>query len=305
MNKTLSAFVMTITPFDESGALDEPAFRRHLGRLREANVRVYVGSSASGEGFSLTHDELDRALAIAVEELKGKVQVRAMGCEVRHAGEMIDFLKRAERHPLDAVHIFAPEMGHAAKPTPAELEKYYATVIEKTSQPVVLSSYHTLGFDVPVSLLERLLKRFPHIIGFFYGGHDVRYLSEIVQRLADRIEVHCAGPSNAITTLGLGGHGFMGHEGNLAPKLAASVISSFESGDKATLAKAFATLMRIHAIHYRSGGPVRAMKPLLNAYGLSGGTVRLPRAAIDADELKRVIDETARLELAELPPLRR
>jgi dihydrodipicolinate synthase/N-acetylneuraminate lyase len=97
----------------------------------------------------------------------------------------------------------------------------------------------------------------------------------------------------------------MGHEGNLAPRVAASVISSFESGDKPALAKAFATLMRIHAIHYRSGGPVRAMKPLLNAYGLPGGAVRLPRAAIDADELKRVIDETARLEIAELPPLRR
>lgn len=305
MNKTLSAFVMTITPFDESGAFDEPAFRRHLVRLREAKVRVYVGSSASGEGFSLTNEELDRALAIAVEELKGKVQVRAMGCEVRHADEMIDFLWRAERHPLDAVHIFAPEMGHAAKPTPAELEKYYTTVIEKTSLPVVLSSYHALGFDVPVSLLERLLERFPQIIGFFYGGYDVRYLSQVIQRLADRIEVHCAGPSNAVSTLGLGGHGFMGHEGNLAPKLVASVISNFESGDKAALAKAFRTLMRIHAIHHRHGGPVRAMKPLLNAYGLPGGTVRLPRLAIGADELKEVIEETARLEIAELPGPRR
>ena len=238
-----SAFVMSITPFDDQGALDEPAFRKHLQRLRNAGVGVYIGSSASGEGFSLSRDELDRMLAIAVEELKGKVNLRAMGVEARHAGEMIDFLKLASRHALDAVHVFGPEMGHAAKPTPAELEHYFTSVIETTSQRVVLSSYHTLGFNLPVTLLERLLHRFPQISGFFYGGSDIRYLSEIIEHFSGRIEVHCAGPSNALTTLSLGGNGFMGHEGNLAPTIAADMISAFENGDHARLHKAYALLL--------------------------------------------------------------
>ena len=295
-----SAFVMSITPFDARGALDEPAYRAHLRRLRDAGVRVYIGSSASGEGFSLTHDELDRMLAIAIEELKGKVNVRAMGVEVRHAGEMIDFLKLTGRHALDAVHVFGPEMGHAAKPKPAELERYYSSVIETTSQPVVLSSYHTLGFNVPVALLERLLDRFPQIIGFFYGGSDIRYLSELIERLAGRIEVHCAGPSNALTTLSLGGHGFMGHEGNLAPSIASNVISAFDSGDQERLQKAYALLLAVYRIHHKHGGPVRAMKPLLNALGLPGGTVRLPRMAINDEELAGVLDATRKLNIAEL-----
>ena len=303
MKNKLSAFVMSITPFDENGALDEPAFRRHLRRLRDAQVRVYVGSSASGEGFSLTKEELDRVLAIAVEELKGKVQIRAMGCEVRHGGEMIDFLRRIERHALDAVHIFSPEMGHAARPTPAELEKYYSAVIDTTSLPIVLSSYQALGFDLPVSLLDRLLERFPQIIGFFYGGSDVRYLRQIIERFADKIEIHCAGPSNALTTLGLGGNGFMGHEGNLAPTLVASVISAFESGDRARLREAFGTLMGIHAIHHRYGGPVRAMKPLLNSFGLPGGAIRLPRLPIGPEQLEDVIQATLQLQIPDLAPL--
>lgn len=300
MNRQRSAFVMSITPFDERGALDEPACRAHLRRLRDAGVGVYIGSSASGEGFSLTRDELDRLLAIAVEELKGKVNVRAMGVEVRHAGEMIDFLKLAGRHALDAVHVFGPEMGHAAKPTPAELERYYACVIETTSQPVILSSYHTLGFNVPVTLLERLLKRFPQIIGFFYGGSDIRYLSEIIERFASRIEIHCAGPYNALTTLSLGGHGCMGHEGNLAPTMVADLISAFESGDHARVQKAYALLLAVYRIHHKHGGPVRAMKPLLNALGLPGGTVRLPRMAISNAELAEVLEATLKLNIAEL-----
>ena len=296
-----SAFVMSITPFDNRGALDEPAYRAHLRRLRDAGVRVYIGSSASGEGFSLTRDELDRMLAIAVEELKGRVNVRAMGVEVRHAGEMIDFLRLASRHALDAVHVFGPEMGHAAKPTPAELERYFSSVIETTSQPVVLSSYHTLGFNLPVALLEKLLNRFPQIIGFFYGGSDIRYLSEVIERFAPRIEVHCAGPYNALTTLSLGGHGCMGHEGNLAPTMVTDLIAAFEAGDQARLRKAYALLLAVYRIHHQHGGPVRAMKPLLNALGLPGGTVRLPRMAITDEALADVLDATLKLNIAELP----
>ena len=299
-----SAFVMSITPFDQNGALDEPAYRAHLRRLRDAGVGVYIGSSASGEGFSLTRDELDRMLAIAIDELKGKVNVRAMGVEARHAGEMIDFLKLTSRHALDAVHVFGPEMGHAAKPSVAELEQYFSSVIETTSQPVVLSSYHTLGFNLPVALLERLLKRFPHIIGFFYGGSDIRYLSEIIERFAARIEVHCAGPYNALTTLSLGGHGCMGHEGNLAPTMITELIRAFESGDQNRLHKAYALLLAVYRIHLKHGGPVRAMKPLLNALGLPSGTVRLPRMAIDDAELAEVLDATFKLNIAELPRAR-
>jgi len=291
---------MSITPFDEGGALDEPALRQHLQRLRDAQVGVYLGGSVGGEGFSLSKEEVRRVLAIGVEELKGKVPVRAMGCEVRQAGEMIDFLWRAGRHALDAVHIFAPEMGYGAKPTPEELERYYSTVIEETSLPIVLSSYQALGYDVPVTLIERLLDSFPQITGFFYDGHDVRYLTHVIERLAHRIEIHCAGPANALTTLGLGGHGFIGHEGNLAPKLVASVISAFQSGDKLQLVKAFGALMGKHEIHDHHGGPVRAMKPLLSAFGLPGGTIRLPRLAISAEELNEVIEATDRLNIPEL-----
>ena len=83
MEKKLSAIVISITPFDGAGRLDEGALRRQLGRLRDAGVSVYVAGSGSGEGYALAPEERDRVLAIAVEELKGKVPVRAMGCEPR------------------------------------------------------------------------------------------------------------------------------------------------------------------------------------------------------------------------------
>jgi 4-hydroxy-tetrahydrodipicolinate synthase len=300
-----SAFVMSITPFGPNGGpVDEAAFRTQLRRLAGAGVGVYVAGSASGEGFAISPQERDRLFAIAVEELKGKVQVRAMGCEVRHLAETLEYLDAAGKHDLDAVHIFAPEMGHASKPTLAELEVYYTAAISATKHRVVLSSYQTLGFDLPVALLDRLATRFPQVVGFFYGGYDARYLSQVIATMRERIEIHCAGPYNAITTLSLGGTGFMGHEGNLAPELPARVIQAFEAGDHDGLREAFSTLMAIHTLHYKHGGPVRAMKPLMNALGLPGGTLRLPRMAINDEQLADVVAATLAMKIQGLPAAR-
>ena len=304
MNKKLSVIVISITPFDEKGRLDEAAFRQHLHRLRDAGVSVYVAGSGSSEGYSLTPEERDRVLAIAVEELKGKVPVRAMGCEPRLIGDMVDFVRCAERAKVDAAQIFSLDIGHGAKPTRAELDQYYSTVIESTSLPVVLSSHRVAGYFLPLELVESLAKRFPNLVGINYGGTDITHLAEIIERFGDRLEVHCAGPGNALSTLGLGGNGFMGGEGNFSPALVASVISSFQARDMENLRISFGQLMALTAINNRYGGSsMRAMKPLLNAFGLPGGTLRPPRLPVSAADVDEVVKAVLRLKIPGMQPL--
>src|SRR5258708_34682848 len=77
--KKLSVVVISTTPFAEDGSIDEEAYRRQLRRLGAAGCSVYFAGSGTTEAYTFTPEERDRALSIAVEELKGKVQVRAMG----------------------------------------------------------------------------------------------------------------------------------------------------------------------------------------------------------------------------------
>ena len=241
-------------------------------------------------------------MTIAVEELKGRVPVRAMGCEPRLPSEMVAFLKRAERAKVDAAQIFSLDIGHGAKPTVAELDSYYSTVIGSVALPVVLSSHHLMGYVLPLDFVERLLDRFPSIVGINYGGSDIKYLAAMIARFADRIEVHCGGPRNAVTTLTLGGHGFMGGEGNFVPSLVASVISAFQERDHDRLRESFGKLLAFHTIYGRYGGSAqRAMKPLMNAFGLRAGTLRSPRLPIDQKELDLVVREVIKLGIQGTP----
>ena len=305
MKKKLSSVVVCLTPFDNEGKLDEAAFRRQLGRLRDAGVCVYMAGSGSGEAYSLTKDERNRVMAIAVEELKGRVPVRAMGCEPHVVDDMVEFMQAAERAKVDAAQIFSLDIGHAAKPTFAELERYYSTVIESTSLPVYISSHKAAGYFVPIDLIEKLVKRYPTIAGVAYSGTDTGYIASLIARVGDRVEVHSAGPGNALTVLGLGGNGFMGGEGNFCPQLFASVISAWEQKDYERLRTDFRKLIEFTAISgkYGGGSAMRAMKPLMNAFGLPGGTLRPPRMPVGDADLQEAIKAVLKLDIPGTPPL--
>ena len=65
--------------------------------------------------------------------------------------------------------------------------------------------------------------------------------------------------------------------------------------------KRSAVLMLLHAI---LKGPVRenqrAIKPVLNAYGLGGGQIRPPRFAISGEELETVLQAIEALQIPEM-----
>jgi dihydrodipicolinate synthase/N-acetylneuraminate lyase len=302
--RDLSVIVISITPFDEQGAVDEAAFRRHLRRLGDAGVSVFVGGSGSGEGYTLTPEERDRILTIAVEELSGKVPVLADGVEPRIAKEMVRFVREVEPIKVDAVRIMPLDPGHGAKPNPAEIERFHRTVLESTQRPLILTSHQAAGYVLPIDLVERLADRYSHIRGINYGGTDTTYLAELIKRLAGRMQVHCAGCTNGLTTLTLGGNGFMGNEGNFAPTLVASVIAAFREGDASGVRESFGKLMSLAAIVRRYGGSsLRGLKPMLNAFGLPGGTLREPRLALDGAEIEKMVKAVTALQIPGAPQL--
>jgi 4-hydroxy-tetrahydrodipicolinate synthase len=301
MTKRYSAIVHSLTPFDEKFRLDESALRRHLRRLAEGGVAVYIGAAGAAEGYTLSREERERVLAIAVEELKGKTQVRAAGVEPRDAAEMIDYLRTAEKLKVDAAQIYSLDMGHGLVPSRKEIERYLMTAIEATSLPVILSNQKKVGYAVPLDLVEELAARYPNLAGYAYDVNDTFYMIELLKRLGGRLEIHCSGTENAMFTLAMGGNGYQGMEGNIAPRLAASVVSGFVAGDISLMHESFRKLMQLRAI---LRGPVRsnqrAAKPLLGAFGLPGGYVRPPRLTVSGAELEEIIVAVQALQIPEM-----
>ena len=278
-----STFVISLTPFDATGGLDEDEFRAHLQRLGASGIGVYVGGSGSGEGYTLTRAERRRVLQIAAQELGGRVPVRAMGVEPRSALEMIEFGRDVADVGLDAMQVYSLDQGHGYRPRPEELETFLSDVLDAVPCPVVLSSHQAMGYALPPDLVVRSIERHPRIVGVNFTSPDLGALVRMIDAVDGRADIHVGGPMQAITALSLGATGYLSSEGNLAPRLCQSVIDHHRAGQLALRDAAFAKVIRLHIATQRTGG-VSATKGALRALGFPGGWPRRPRLPV-ADEV--------------------
>ena len=287
MNRTPSTFVISLTPFDERDQLDVDAFRLHLRRMRDAGIGVYVGGGGSGEGYTLTPDETAMMLRVAAEELEGRVPVRAMGVEPRSALEMRDLAAVVADAGLGAMQVYSLDTGHGRSPRPDELETYFCDILDELPVDAVLSTHQSVGYWLPIDVLQRLLDRYPRIIGINVTSPDVTYLIRVIDAVGDRIEIHVGGAMQGLTALALGATGFLTSEANLAPKLTQSVIARWINGDLVGAAEAFARVLRLYAAMAAVGG-VSGTKAALNQLGLPGGYPRKPRLPVPAEWEERI-----------------
>jgi 4-hydroxy-tetrahydrodipicolinate synthase len=283
MSASLSTFCCSVTPFDEKGRIDDDTAFAHFSRVADAGVNLYVGGSSPGEGYSFTDDEMSRILKIAVQAAGGRVAVRAMGVEPRDARTMRAFLKLAADTGVDACQIYSLDVGHGWKPGTDELEAYFRAALDACPLPAVLSSHAYMGYNIPIDMLERLANDYDNLIGINLTTSDMLHLTEALARLRPRLEIHVGGVMNMITTLALGGNGYLSSEANLAPNLCGSAITHWASGRLSESFKAFEAIMALMVALYSvpgAGASVRRLKAAMRYLGHSGTNVREPFAPL-------------------------
>lgn len=291
---TASAFVISLTPFDRDGRLDENGLRLHYRRLSGAGIGVYVVGGGSGEAYALSDAEVLRIMEIAKEELLGKVPVRAMGKEPRTASELVSFARMVKDVGLEAMQVYSLDAGHGLKPLPEEIERYFSDILSEVDVPAVISTHQSVGYQIPLVVLERLITRFPRVIGINCTHPDISYLVQVCDLAASRgLEVHVGGTQQALACLCLGGTGWLTSEGNLAPKLCIEVTDCWNAGDFAGAQAAFGRVLHLYAANSRFGS-IRGIKAALEILGLPGGAPRPPRLPLSLErrtEIERLIEE--------------
>jgi 4-hydroxy-tetrahydrodipicolinate synthase len=293
-----STHVISLTPFDAEERLDEAGLRAHLRRLRESGIGVYLAGSGSGEGYSLTEEETLRILQIGVEELKGHVPVRHMGVEPRTAKEMIRLADIAAEAGVDAMQVYSLDVGHGHMPHRDEMNAYYHEVLSHMRVPAVISTHQSVGYFLPLDLLDELVGRYD-VVGINVTTPDHGYILRMIDRLGDRVEIHCGGPMHALSIMALGGTGYLSSEGNLAPKLCVSLITHWDNGDIAAASEAYSRIMHLLEVNGRYMH-ITATKTALSLLGLPGGYPRKPRLMLEGEAREDVRQVVEAQQIAEV-----
>ncbi len=259
-----------VTPFKD-GALDEAAFREHVGWQIAEGTQGLVPVGTTGESPTLSHDEHKKIVEWCISEAKGRVPVVA-GAGSNNTSEAIDLARHAEKAGADALLVVTPYYN---KPTQEGLYQHFKAVNDAVGIPILIYNIPPRSVvDMSNATMARLYE-LKNIVGVKDATANLARVSQ--QR-------HLMGPDfiqlsgedmTALAYNAAGGHGCISVVSNVAPKLCAEMQTLSLKGDYTAALAVQDRLVPLHDAVFTEPGLAGA-KAGLNLLGRMNEEVRLP-----------------------------
>jgi 4-hydroxy-tetrahydrodipicolinate synthase len=153
-------FVIVVTPFTDSFALDEESLRREVRFCIEAGAHGLVGPANASEFPTLSDDERKRWLDIVIGETAGEVPVVAATTH-GHALPAVALSRYAEQAGADGVMAMPPPILH---PDAEGCYAYYKAISDAVTIPVCVQNYAgPAGTPMPNQLLARMCRELDRV----------------------------------------------------------------------------------------------------------------------------------------------
>jgi len=278
-----------VTPFDEDGALDEPAFRAFVEWQISEGSNGLVPVGTTGESPTLSHDEHKRVVEICIEVANKRVPVIA-GAGSNSTREAVELAKHAESAGADGVLVVTPYYN---KPNQRGLYEHYSAIARATSLPIFI--YNIPGrsvIDMSVETMATLSGEFDNIVGVKDATAKMDRVS--LQRLACGVDFIQLSGEDA-TALGFNAHGGVGCisvTANVAPRLCSEFQAATRNGNYELALEYQDRLMPLHQALFIEPNPAGA-KYALNKLGHMADSLRRPLVTV-APETRAIIDDAMR-----------
>ena len=273
-----------ITPFTETGAVDEDAFAKHVDRVVKAGSHGLVPVGTTGESPTLSHAEHRRVVELCIETAAGRVPVIA-GAGSNNTVEAVELAQHAEKAGADAVLVVTPYYN---KPTQKGLYAHFKAVAEATRLPIIIYNIPPRSvIDMSVETMAALSRDFSNIVGVKDATGNLARVPD--QRLASGPDFIQLSGEDA-TALGFNAHGGVGCisvTANVAPEACAKFQEATLAGDYETARIMLDKLMPLHKAIFTEPG-VAGTKYCLSRLGYMQNVVRSPLTPVDPETEKKL-----------------
>ncbi|MFB9266379.1 4-hydroxy-tetrahydrodipicolinate synthase [Bradyrhizobium erythrophlei] len=273
----LSGYIPDLpTPFTERGGIDETAFGRLCQRQITAGATALLVGETAGESATLSPDEHERLVRIAVDVAAGRVRIVA-GAGSNGTAKAIALAQAAEAAGADAVMSVVPYYN---KPMPAGIAAHFRAVAAATALPVILH-------DIPSRTVRGLpddtlveLAASAQFVGLRDGSGDIGRLIRLRSHLPAGFRLLSGDDTTSLAYLAAGGHGCVSAVSNVAPDLCAAVHASFLEGRLQPARDQHQRLVPLATL-LEQDHPA-ALKFALSLLGFMHPATRLPIVQLDA-----------------------
>jgi 4-hydroxy-tetrahydrodipicolinate synthase len=226
-----------LLPFRADLTIDEAAYRRHLSWL--ANTKGVTGITVNGhaaEVSSLSRDERRHALAIALDEVAGKVPLIA-GIYTDGTQEAVELARDAKAGGAAGILVFPPTLFMwGAQVKPEMVLRHFTTIADAVDLPIVVFEYPPasgIGYS-PETLAE--LAKLPSVAAVKDWSNDIVAFEQnlrAIRQTGRPVAVLSSFTMSLFATFVLGADGCISGMGSIAADLQAELFEAVQQGDLA------------------------------------------------------------------------
>ncbi|OKY77597.1 MAG: Dihydrodipicolinate synthase, DapA [Candidatus Methanohalarchaeum thermophilum] len=282
-------FPAIITPFTEDNEIDEEGLRRNIRYLLDNGVTGVVPCGTTGESATLSYEEHDKVIDIAIDTTKKDEPVIA-GTGSNSTRETIDLTGYAEDVGADVAMIITPYYN---KPNDEGLIDHYKTVAATTELPILVYNVPSrTGTNLKPEVIAELSK-IENIIGVKEASGDVSQVSDIIAKTPDDFNILSGNDGQTLPIMSLGGRGTVSVAANIAPSLVSKMVQKMQDNKLREARDLHYKLSPLFHAIFLETNPI-PVKTALNMMDRPSGPLRSPLGSLSEEnrnKLKKVLIE--------------
>ena len=179
----------TMTPFDDSLAMDEAAYRRNLRHWAQTlKLGGLFVSGKQGEFFSMSVAERMRSFELAVEEADGHCGI-VSSCSDINLDVVLALARHSQNVGADYIVVHSPVL-HFGADTDETIYEYYRYLSEQLDIGIALWNHPDCGYVMSPELCARIAE-LPNIVAIKYSVERELY-KRLTEMAGDKIIVSTA-----------------------------------------------------------------------------------------------------------------
>jgi 4-hydroxy-tetrahydrodipicolinate synthase len=278
-----------VTPFDADGEIDFAALKETVAFALSRGVHGVCVGGSTGEGHTLSVDELDRIAAVCTEEVAGRVPVIA-GVIVDSTRDAVAKAKLMAKHGVDALQV--TPVHYVFRPDDDATYDHFKAINEATDLPVLIYNVVPWNYLSP-PLLVRLMRELPNIAGVKQSAGDLKLFADLMITKPDDALIFTAVDALLYPSFVLGSHGTIAALPAAAPGPCVALWDAVQAGDHARAKEIHESLLRFWNTIATDNLPAN-VKFSLAAQGVPTGLPRAPMPATSpaqAEAISRALKE--------------
>jgi len=264
-------FTALVTPF-RNGRIDVSAFEKLIENQIAAGISGVVAVGTTGESPTLSHEERQELIRLAVTTAKKRCQVLA-GTGSNATQHAVADTKAAEKLGVDGALLVAPYYN---KPSQEGLFRHFKTIADATALPIMLYNIPgRCGVDIAPDTAMRLAKECGNIVSIKEASGSVERISELRGRLPESFTILSGDDSLTLPFVSVGAVGVVSVASNLFPAEVCALVRAYECGDAKLAFNLHHKMFPLFKDLFIEPNPV-PVKTALGWRGGMSGEVRLP-----------------------------